>query len=251
MTGINHAWLFARVIKQTLTMIKNTPLILALAFVFFTTAHAEQNSQSHESIAEAVKNYVEQNINLSGEYEMSLTPLDSRLNLPQCAEPLEVFTTTDLIKAGRTTIGVRCNAEKKWSIFTSVIIKTYQMVVVLSQPIRRGEIITRQHLAIEKREVSKLREDFVIQMEQVENKQVTRQLDAGTILSLRNIAEPKLIKRGDKVVISTTKSDFSIKMNGVAMMDGTKGQLISVKNQNSGRIINATVIEPGLVSVNY
>jgi len=177
--------------------------------------------------------------------------LDSRLNLPQCAEPLEVFTTTDLIKAGRTTIGVRCNAEKKWSIFTSVIIKTYQMVVVLSQPIRRGEIITRQHLAIEKREVSKLREDFVIQMEQVENKQVTRQLDAGTILSLRNIAEPKLIKRGDKVVISTTKSDFSIKMNGVAMMDGTKGQLISVKNQNSGRIINATVIEPGLVSVNY
>jgi len=40
-------------------------------------------------------------------------------------------------------------------------------------------------------------------------------------------------------------------MNGVAMMDGTKGQLISVKNQNSGRIINATVIEPGLVSVNY
>jgi flagella basal body P-ring formation protein FlgA len=33
------------------------------------------------------------------------------------------------------------------------------------------------------------------------------------------------------------------------MMDGTKGQRISVKNQNSGRIINATVIELGLVSV--
>lgn len=237
--------------KQTLTMIRNTQFILALAFIFLAAAHAEQGSQSHESIAEAVKAYIANNINLPGEYELSLVPLDSRLNLPQCAEPLEAFTTTDLIKAGRTTIGVRCNAEKKWSIFTSAIIKTYQMVAVLSQPIQRGEIITRQHLAIEKRDVTNLREDFVTQIEQVENKQATRPLNTGTILSLSSLAEPKLIKRGDKVVISTTKLDFSIRMSGVAMMDGTKGQLIKVKNQSSGRIINATVIEPGLVSVNY
>jgi flagella basal body P-ring formation protein FlgA len=146
---------------------------------------------------------------------------------------------------------VRCNAEKKWSISTSAIIKTYQMVAVLSQPLQRGEIITRQHLSIEKRDVSNLREDFVTQIEQAENKQVTRQLNSGTILSLNNLAEPKLIKRGDKVVISTTKSEFSIRMSGVAMMDGAKGQLIQVKNQNSGRIISATVVEPGLVAVNY
>jgi flagella basal body P-ring formation protein FlgA len=230
-------------------MKKNIPLILALAF--FTTAHAEQGSQSHESIAEAIKAYIAQNISLPGEYEASLTPLDGRLNLPQCADPLEVSTTNGLIKAGRTTIGVRCNSGKKWSIFTSAIIKTYQIVVVLTQPIQRGEIITRQHLAIEKREVSNLREDFVTQIEQVENKQVIRPLDAGTILSVRNLVEPKLVKRGDKVIISTMRPDFSIRMNGEAMMDGTKGQLIRVKNQNSGRIINATVIEPGLVSVNY
>lgn len=225
--------------------------MLALAFVFFTTAQAEQGSQSHESIAEAVKTYIAQNIRLQGEYDVSLVPLDSRLNLPQCAEPLEAFTTNALIKAGRTTIGVRCNTGKKWSIFTSAIIKTYQMVAVLSQPIQRGEIITRQHLAIEKRDVSNLREDFVTQLEQAEHKQATRQLNTGTILSLSHLAEPRLIKRGDKIVISNTKSDFSIRMNGIAMMDGAKGQLIQVKNQNSGRIISATVVEPGLVSVNY
>lgn len=233
-------------------MLKNTPLMLALALVFFTTtANAEQASQSHESIAEAVKTYIAQNINLQGEYEVSLVPLDSRLNLPQCAEQLEAFTTNAVIKAGRSTIGVRCNAEKKWSIFTSAIIKTYQTVAVLSQPMQRGEIITRQHLAIEKRDVSNLRGDFVTQIEQAEHKQVTRQLNTGTILSLNYLVEPKLIKRGDKVVISTTKSEFSIRMSGIAMMDGTKGQLIKVKNQNSGRIISATVVEPGLVSVNY
>jgi flagella basal body P-ring formation protein FlgA len=232
-------------------MIKTILLILALTFIASATVYAEQGSQSHESIADAVRGFIDQNINMPGEYEVSLTPLDSRLNLPQCAEPLEAFTSNGLVKAGRMTIGIRCNAEKKWSIFTSAIIKIYQMVVVLSQPIQRGEIFTRQHLAIEKREVSNLRDDFVTQIEQIENKQATRQLNTGTIISPRNLAEPKLVKRGDKVVISTAKPEFSIRMNGIAMMDGAKGQLITVKNQNSGRIINATVIEPGLVFVNY
>ncbi len=231
-------------------MIKNTLLFLTVNFIFLVTAQADQGWQSHQSIAEVVNAYIAQNINLPGEYEVNLMPLDSRLRLPQCIDPLEAYTTGDRIKAGRATIGVRCNTGKKWSIFTSAIIKTYQMIVVLAHPVQRGEIITRQHLAIEKREVSNLREDFVTEFELVENKQVTRQLNSGTILSLRNLVEPKLIKRGDKVVISTTKSNFSIKMGGIAMMDGTKGQRIRIKNQNSGRLINATVIKPGLVSVN-
>lgn len=232
-------------------MIKRIFTILALAFIFFTPGHAEQPWQSHESISEVVKDYIARNIHFSGEYEISLMPLDSRLNLPQCTEPLETFTTTGVIKAGRNAIGVRCNTEKKWSIFTSANIKVYQMVVVLSRPIQRGETITRQHFSIERRDVSSLREDFVTQAEQIENKQAVRPLNAGDIPSARHFADPRLIKRGDKVIISAGKSDFTIRMNGIAMTDGTKGQLISVKNQNSGRIINATVVEAGLVFVNY
>ena len=229
-------------------MIKNSLVILALALVFFTPGHAEQKFQSHESIYELVKNTVARHINAT-EYEISMLPLDSQLKLPECTEPLEAFTTSDLIKAGRTSIGVRCNAEKKWSIFTAAVIKIYETVIVLTRPVQRGEIITRQHLAIEKRDVSKLRGDFVTQAEQVENKQATRYTPTGAILGLKSFIEPRLIKRGDKTIISAVQADFAIRMNGVAMMDGTKGQLIRIKNENSGRIINATVIESGLVSV--
>ncbi len=227
-------------------------ILLTLALIFCTQSYADQAFQSHESIDEVVKTYIAKHINMSGEFEVSTTPLDIRLNLPQCAEPLEAFSPTELIKAGRVSIGIRCNhSEKKWSIFTSAIIKTFDNVVVLTKPIQRGEIINQTHLSIERRETSNLRDDFVTQPEQLEGKEVTRQLGVGTILSLKNLVEPKLIKRGDKVTITTSKPEFSIRMSGVAMMDGARGQLIKVKNQNSGRIINATVIEPGLVSVNY
>ena len=230
-------------------MIKNSLVILALALGSFTPGHAEQKFQSHDSIYELVKNTVVRNISTLADYEISVIPLDSLLKLPECTEPLEAFTTTDLIKAGRTSIGVRCNAEKKWSIFISAVIKIYETVIVLSRPVQRGEIITRQHLAIEKRDVSKLRGDFINQAEQIENKQAARQMPAGTVLGLKSFIEPRLIKRGDKIIISAIQPGFTIRMNGAAMMDGTKGQLIRIKNENSGRIINATVIEAGLVTV--
>jgi flagellar basal body P-ring formation protein FlgA len=230
-------------------MIKNKFAIAALGLVFFTPCHAEEKFQSLDSIYEFVKETIARNINPSTEYEVSVLPLDSQLKLPECTKPLEVFRATDLIKAGRASIGVRCNAEKKWSIFTSAVIKTYESVIVLTQPIQRGEIIARQHLAIEKRDVSKTRGDFITQAEQVENKQAARNMPAGAILGLRSFSEPPFIKRKDKIIISSVQPAFSIRMSGTAMMDGTKGQVIKVKNENSGRIISATVIEPGLVLV--
>lgn len=229
-------------------MIKNSLVILALALIFFTPGHAEQKFQSHDSIYKLVKDTVAKNINTSAEYEISVLPLDSLLKLPECTESLEAFTT-GLIKAGRTAIGVRCNAEKKWSIFTSAVIKVYENVIILSRPIQQGEIITRQDLASEKRDVSSLRGDFIIQAEQIENKQAARYTSAGAILGSRSFIEPRLVKRRDKIIISTIQPAFAIRTNGIAMMDGSKGQLIRIKNENSGRIINATVIEPGLVSV--
>ncbi|CAA9892686.1 Flagella basal body P-ring formation protein FlgA [Candidatus Methylobacter favarea] len=242
---------FGRVINRAFPMIKNIFIMLILFWTFFAPGYADQRSQSPASISEAVKNFIAQKINTSAEYEISLIPVDSQLKLPECTEPLEAFTTTGLIKAGRNSIGIRCPAQTKWSIFTSSVIKFYQQVLVLSKPVQRGEIITSQHLALEKRDVSNLRDDFFTEAQQVENKQAIRQMPAGTILSLRNFVDPKLIKRGDKVIISAIQPAFAIRMNGIAVMDGAKGQTIRIKNQNSGRIINATVVESGLVAVNY
>jgi flagellar basal body P-ring formation protein FlgA len=233
-------------------MKKNSLKICLFAFGFLTAANAQQEQalQSHESIYAAVTDYVAQRIG-SNDYETSLAPLDSLLKLSACPTPLEVFTINDLIRPGRNSIGVRCNSANKWSLYVSALIKTYESVLVLTKPVQRGETITRLHLSSERRDVSSLRGDYITQIEQVESKQVVRPMQNGTILSTRNIAEPKLIKRGDKIIISSARSSFAIRMNGTAMMDGVKGQSIRIKNQSSGRIINARVIESGLASVDH
>lgn len=231
----------------------NQLILFILTIVWLAPARAEQAFQPHEAIYEAARNYIDQNITASGEYEVDIVPLDSLLALPECNKPLEAFTTGDLKKviSGRIAVGVRCNSGKKWSIYISAVIRVYQQVAVLTQPVKRGEIITRRHFSIEKREIAKFGDELMTQAEQVENKQVLRYLPAGSILTSRNVAEPKLIKKGDKIIISASQPGFSVRMNGLALMDGAKGQAIRIKNQNSGRIVNATVTEPGVVSVNF
>lgn len=230
-------------------MVKNRFVILALGLAFITPCHAEEKYQSLDSIYDFVKATVEQRMDSSAEYEINVLPLDNQLKLPECTQALEAFKVADLIKPGRTSIGVKCNAERKWSIFASTVIKAYESVIVLTRPIQRGEIISHQHLTIEKMDVTNTRGDFMTQFEQAENKQAGRNMPAGAILGMRSIVEPPLIKRNDKVIISTEQSAFTIRMSGTALMDGAKGQVIRVKNESSGRIVSGTVIEAGLVLV--
>jgi flagellar basal body P-ring formation protein FlgA len=230
-------------------MIKSRLSVFALGMVFFTPSHAGGQFQSLDAIYAFVKETIAKNMSPSAEYEITVLPIDEQLKLQECTKTLEVFKANEQMKAGRVSIGVRCNAEKKWSIFVSAVIKVYESVIVLTRPVQRGELITGEYLAVEKKDISNARGDFVTEFNQVANKEAARNMPAGAILGLKSVVVPPLIKRKDKVIISTGQADFSIQMSGTAMMEGAKGQLIKVKNDSSGRIISGTVIEPGIVFV--
>lgn len=230
-------------------MIKNRILILLLSLSAMTTGHAEDKLQPLDSIYALVKETITQHMGPSVEYEITVLPLDNRLQLHECLKPLEAFKANETMKAGRTSIGIRCSGDKKWSVFVSAIIKIYENVIVLTQPVQRGEMITEQHLTFERKEVSGSRGDFVTRLEQVSNKEAARNMPTGYILGLKSVVEPPLVKRKDKIIISAGQGDFSIKMSGTALMDGALGQVIKVKNDSSGRVISGTVVEAGMVLV--
>ncbi len=214
-----------------------------------TSSQAEESFQALDSIYGFVKETIDTSMSANGDFEINVLPLDTQLKLRECTKPLEAVRTNNLIKAGRVSIGVHCSGEKKWSIFVSAIIKVYEPVIVLTRPVQRGEIIARQDLNIERRDVSGARGDFVTQFEQIENKAAARNLSSGAILGMKSVLVPPLIKRKDKVIISSGETGVSVQMSGTALMDGTKGQVIKVKNDTSGRIISGMVIESGMVLV--
>ncbi|MEI7839497.1 MAG: flagellar basal body P-ring formation chaperone FlgA [Methylococcaceae bacterium] len=223
-------------------------LVFVSAFITTNAPHAEPQWQTHESIYDIVKSYVAQNINTTAaEYEITVLPLMNRLNLPLCSQPIEGFAP-NLPKAGRMSISVRCNGAKKWAIFVSATITPFENVVILTQPLQHGDTVTNQAI-LARKDVSQLHNNYLTQLSQIMNKQVLRNLPVGTIVTAKDLVEPKLVKRGDRVLITSNQAGITIKMNGVAESDGSKGQTIRVKNQNSARIINAVIVEMGVVRV--
>lgn len=224
------------------------PLVLLLFFSYMPTSFALQN-QSASSIKKAVKDYISSNLTLNTEYKINQIQFDDRLKLPLCTTTLEISGPINQQKSRRNSIGVKCNGVKKWIIYTSVSVSIYKNIVVLSQAINRGEIFTRNMLQIERKDVSTLRSGYLTDPMFIVNKQVTRNLSIGSVITKKNLQDPKIIKRGEKIYITANTANLNISMAGIAMMDGSKGQNIRVKNIKSQQIIQATVTKPGQVMV--
>ncbi len=228
---------------------KESLLILSLLFVQNVPAKPGQNL---ETVKSAIKKYLSNSISSRyQQHKVVVDSIDPRLKLPECSEPLKIFSHKREIKLGRNSIGVSCKGKQSWNIFHTASIRAYEDIVVLKQAVQRGDIITAQHLMLQNREISKLRNNFFTEINQVLNKQARKNFSSGKVLTAKNLTEANLIKRGQKITIAATSPSFEIQMSGLAMQNGIKGQRIAVKNENSQRIIQATVIKPGLVNVNF
>ncbi|MCK4841787.1 MAG: flagellar basal body P-ring formation protein FlgA [Methylococcales bacterium] len=227
----------------------NSLIISLLLFSYSQHMLLAASFQSTDSIHDAVRSYILANLSHDTEYKLQLAALDNRLQLPLCTNPLEIFTHSESIKAGRNSIGVKCNSTKKWTIYTSANIIIYKDVIVLTQAIPRGAVINSHHVQLKKNNIATLRSGFLTNPQAIINKLASRNLNIGTVINKSHFREPKLIKKGEKVYIKVNSPNLNITVTGIAMMDGIKNQNIRIRNITSQKIIQATVIKQGQVEI--
>ncbi|MFI3121760.1 MAG: flagellar basal body P-ring formation chaperone FlgA [Methylococcaceae bacterium] len=225
--------------------------IMLLAATAWSQNTWSNEFQSHESIYAAARDLIARELDTNNDREITFSNLDPRLQLSVCEQPLEAFTSTQAIKPGRNAIGVKCTSIKSWSLYVSAQIKVYQDVVALTQSVNRGEILTENQLSTSRMDISQIRTPFISDINLAIHKQAAHNLSQGAILYQRDITQAILIKRGETVVISSTKAYLSIQMQGIALTDGAQGQSIRIKNLSSNRIISAVVSKQGVVSVDF
>jgi len=224
--------------------------ILSL-FLLSTEMLYAQEYQSINAIQTAITQFIEANIDTTQEYEIQLKKLDNRLKLANCSVPIETYSNDKQIEAGIFSIGVRCNGKQKWSLFHSAKLTIYINVLALKQALKRNTIISQNNIVLVKKSTSRLRHGYFTNYQQIKNQLTTRNLRAGTILQPSHITHPQLIKKGEQVTIHAFSSSFSIKMSGKALMSGSLGEKIKVKNNRSKKVIEGTITKAGTVSVNY
>lgn len=218
-------------------------------FALTPWAAAETPLQSHESILTAIREFIESKFRHPGEMqEVTVAPLDHRLRLAECSQPLEIFTLPGAREVGPITVGVRCQGAQPWSIYHTANVRRYQDVTILKNPLQQGAIVTPNDIVLARKDSVQLN-GAQLSPEQVINKPLRKSLPAGTVLSADHVTTLKLVKRGQRVLIRAQSAHFEVSMSGVALMDGEEGQRIRVRNEESKRIVEGTVSGANIVSV--
>lgn len=175
--------------------------------------------------------------------------IDPRFNEKECSTLLEFSLNRSPLSQKNLTVLAECKDESPWKIYITAKFNVYGNVVYASSTLPRSHTIQRQDLKVKEEAINQHYYASFSDLSDVIGMVTKRSIRNGSVIQANLLQAPKLVKRGDDVVIMASTQGIMIKMRGTAMQDGELGQQINVRNNQSERIVKARVTESGLVSV--
>jgi len=207
-------------------------------------------TQSLEAVRAAAVNWLQQHRTLPGaRMTAEAAPLDSRLQLADCAAPLDASLPGNRRLTARVSVTVRCPVPGGWTVRVPVSVKMFTNVLVTSRPLARGDGIGASDVHTEERDVAGLAYGYVAGLDQIEGRALARPLNAGSVLTPGMLAGRQAVRNGDAVSMEASVEGVTIRADGVALGAGDTGSRIKVRNASSGKVLDAIVSGPGTVAV--
>ena len=181
--------------------------------------------------------------------EFDIGNVDPRFNEKLCELPLEFSLNRSPMEQANLTVLTECKDTTPWKLYITTKFNVFGKVVYSSGSVPRGHTLQRSDLELKEEVINKSYYANFNDINDVVGMIAKRSIRHGSVIQANLLQAPKLVKRGDDVVIMASTQGIMIRMRGTAMQDGELGQQISVKNNQSERIVKARVSETGLVSV--
>jgi flagella basal body P-ring formation protein FlgA len=131
--------------------------------------------------------------------------------------------------------------------FTGVAIETVE-AAVLTRDVQRNEVLKSSDVVVERRPKLEIGGDAAVRDLSV-GMQMRRQVRAGQALRVADLAKPDLVQRDDNITLIYESSGLYLTIRGKAMDSGTEGDVVSVTNLQSKRIVSGVVIGRGQVAI--
>jgi flagella basal body P-ring formation protein FlgA len=208
-------------------------------------------SQSPDSLRQAVVDFLNTQMESSNEQdiEISVGRIDRRLTLAACQKPPQTFLAPGAKLQGKLTVGLRCNEPKPWTVYIPAQIRIYADVIAAAQPLRRGQEISAADVVSVRQELGRLQSGYFTKTDEVVGMILRQNLAAGHALTPKRLRPPILVHRGEKVTIVAAVGALKVKGKGEALRNAAQGELVSVRNSRSKRIVQGIVMKAGTVQV--
>ncbi|WP_460121772.1 flagellar basal body P-ring formation chaperone FlgA [Pseudomonas sp. S2_C03] len=184
-----------------------------------------------------------------GRYEIEVKQLDPRLRMPMCDKELTASLESPAKPLGRVTVKVRCEGSSPWTVFVPAQVRLFREIVTTARPLRRADIVEPGDVVMRERDIGQVTQGYLTTLDQAIGQRLTRPMVADQVITLVNLEQTEVIRKGDQVVITARSGTLSVRMPGEALSNGGMSEQIRVKNLNSKRVIKAQVTAPGQVEV--
>jgi flagella basal body P-ring formation protein FlgA len=151
--------------------------------------------------------------------------------------------------AKRTSIAVKCPTAAGWTIHVSVIANAEASVLVARRAISRHEQIHANDVMEASRDITSLPYGYLSELPVGDALQAKTGIAQGAVITPGMTQAADVIKRGDIVAIELSDTRMAISMRGIALADAAAGELVAVKNSQSGRTVQGQAMASGRVRI--
>ena len=216
---------------------------------FVASYMSQAQIYTNTNLETGAEKFISQQITLNPDIKTTIKalPLDARLSERTCDSPLSFSTNTTPPFNRQVTVKVKCDDISGWTQFVHVRIEELHPVIVTTQAINKGELVTSESISIEFKPKHFVRASNLDTKQYLVGSRSKRVIRAGTAIGLHHVC---MVCKGDNVTIYAKTRTLTIKTTGIALQDGNVGEQIRVKNQKSGKTISARVKDVESVEVN-
>ncbi len=222
-------------------------------FILFTpgTLSAAADELTSDILRQTVTHFLKQQTADAVEQDTEITVgrIDPRLKLTPCQLAPTAFLAAGTKLQGKLTVGLRCAAPKPWTVYIPAQIKRFANVVAAAHTLPRGTKISAADVMPVRKELSQIHGGYFLKASRVIGQVVTQNIAVGRAIRPQRIKPPIVIHRGEKVAIIASIGALKVKGKGEALGDAAQGELVTVRNSRSKRVIQGIATKPGTVNV--
>jgi flagellar basal body P-ring formation protein FlgA len=229
--------------------------LICVCAVQMTTWADAREIQSIKSIRDTVTEFLKASIykshpsasRINENSTINVDKLDPRLTLDHCQVPLQAFLPAGTHLYGKTTVGVRCDGHKPWTVYVPANIVTLGKYLVAKRSLRRGQILRLADVEYAEKDTSALPGNHITDTDDIIGMELKHHLSPGRAVTADMLTQPDTIKKGQQVTIYSQSGGLLVSSVGIAMTNGAEGGRVKVKNPNSRRVIEGIVRADGTV----
>jgi flagella basal body P-ring formation protein FlgA len=180
---------------------------------------------------------------------ISVDTVDPRLRLAHCGSALRAFVAGDGQLRDRTTVGVRCEADNRWSIYLGVALSSEMPVLVARHAMAAGSQPVSGDFSVVTRRLPGLSSHYLSDPAQLAGQRLRRPVAMDEALNADAVALAPIVHRGQEVTLLAHGAGMDVRVTVIALGDGRPDERIRVQNPASQRIVEATVRSSQLVEV--